>query len=46
MLSAEFEPGIPAVDRRLTYALYRTAKGIGFSSTWDAIRNVMNQARL
>jgi hypothetical protein len=29
MLAAEFEPAIPEIERPQTYALYRTAKGIG-----------------
>ena len=30
MPSVEFEPAIPAIKRPQTYALYRTATGIGY----------------
>ena len=46
MPSMEFEPRIPTVDRRLTYVLNRAFKGIGFSNTRDASRNVLNQMGL
>jgi hypothetical protein len=40
MLRARLEPATPATKRPQTYALDRTATGIGKRAAWDPINNI------